>query len=265
MKEEESLFTVSTTNCLLTKATPKPSVKEKHCQNFILSLQIPTNISTETESSVKVQCRARELRLVCYFFQDYREPPEEEEMIEAERDLAEDAEWKRIQQNTFTRWANEHLKCIDKTLMSLETDLSDGLNLIALIEVLSQKQMSKHNKRPIFRSQKLENVSVALKFLEREGIKIINIDSTDIVDCKLKLILGLIWLLILHYSISMPIWDTEGEAPNDKQTPKQRLLNWVKNRIPELPIHNFTTGLLELFHISCFVSSLHCSFVPFYT
>lgn len=200
-----------------------------------------------------------------FFSQDYREPPEEEEMIEAERDLAEDAEWKRIQQNTFTRWANEHLKCIDKTLMSLETDLSDGLNLIALIEVLSQKQMSKHNKRPIFRSQKLENVSVALKFLEREGIKIINIDSTDIVDCKLKLILGLIWLLILHYSISMPIWDTEGEAPNDKQTPKQRLLNWVKNRIPELPIHNFTTGLSELFHISCFVSSLHCSFVPFYT
>ncbi|CRL07144.1 CLUMA_CG020139, isoform A [Clunio marinus] len=170
---------------------------------------------------------------------DYREPPEEEEMIEAERDLAEDAEWKRIQQNTFTRWANEHLKIIDKTIMSLETDLSDGLALIALIEVLSQKKMSKHNKRPTFRSQKLENISVAMKFLEREGIKIINIDSTDIVDCKLKLILGLIWLLILHYSISMPMWDTDGT--DDKQTPKQRLLNWVKNRIPELPIHNFTT------------------------
>lgn len=127
--------------------------------------------------------------------------------------------------------------------MSLETDLSDGLSLIALIEVLSQKKMSKHNIRPIFRSQKLENVSVALKFLEREGIKIINIDSTDIVDCKSKLILGLIWLLILHYSISMPMWDSDGNAPNDKQTPKQRLLNWVKNRIPELPLHNFTTGL----------------------
>ncbi|XP_070493670.1 filamin-A isoform X2 [Chironomus tepperi] len=166
---------------------------------------------------------------------------QEDEMIEAERDLAEDAEWKRIQQNTFTRWANEHLKIIDKTLMSLETDLSDGLALIALIEVLSQKKMSKHNKRPTFRSQKLENVSVALKFLEREGIKIINIDSTDIVDCKLKLILGLIWLLILHYSISMPMWESDTEAPNDKQTPKQRLLNWVKNRVPDLPIHNFTT------------------------
>lgn len=54
-------------------------------------------------------------------------------------------------------------------------------------------------------------------------------DSTDIVDCKLKLILGLIWTLILHYSISMPIWDGEGDndqnhADNKGPTPKQRYL-----------------------------------------
>jgi filamin len=61
--------------------------------------------------------------------------------MEAERDLAEDAQWKKIQQNTFTRWANEHLKLIDKTIMSLETDLSDGLKLISLIEVLSQVRL----------------------------------------------------------------------------------------------------------------------------
>ena len=48
-------------------------------------------------------------------------------------------------------------------------------------------------------------------------------DSSDIVDCKLKLILGLIWTLILHYSISMPMWDGE-EAPSKGSgpTPKQR-------------------------------------------
>jgi len=95
--------------------------------------------------------------------------------MEAERDLAEDAQWKKIQQNTFTRWANEHLKTIDRSINNLETDLSDGLRLIALIEVLSQKRMPKYNKRPTFRSQKLENVSVALKFLQDEGIKIVNI------------------------------------------------------------------------------------------
>ncbi|XP_075148241.1 filamin A protein cher isoform X7 [Haematobia irritans] len=162
--------------------------------------------------------------------------------MEAERDLAEDAQWKKIQQNTFTRWANEHLKTIDRSISNLESDLSDGLRLIALIEVLSQKRMPKYNKRPTFRSQKLENVSVALKFLEDEGIKIVNIDSSDIVDCKLKLILGLIWTLILHYSISMPMWEGEDEQQlnGSGPTPKQRLLNWIHGRIPDLPIKNFT-------------------------
>lgn len=162
--------------------------------------------------------------------------------MEAERDLAEDAQWKKIQQNTFTRWANEHLKTIDRSINNLESDLSDGLRLIALIEVLSQKRMPKYNKRPTFRSQKLENVSVALKFLEDEGIKIVNIDSSDIVDCKLKLILGLIWTLILHYSISMPMWDGEDENQlnGTGSTPKQRLLNWIHTKIPDLPINNFT-------------------------
>ena len=92
-----------------------------------------------------------------------------------ERELAEDAQWKRIQQNTFTRWANEHLKSMNKHINDLESDLSDGLGLVALIEVLAQKRLPKHNKTPNFRSQKLENVSVALKFLEDQGIRIVNI------------------------------------------------------------------------------------------
>ncbi|XP_072751173.1 filamin-like isoform X4 [Anoplolepis gracilipes] len=163
---------------------------------------------------------------------------EEDEMFE--RELAEDAQWKRIQQNTFTRWANEHLKAINKHIGDLECDLSDGLRLVSLIEVLSQKRLPRHNQRPTFRSQKLENVSVALKFLEDEGIRIVNIDSSDIVDCKLKLILGLIWTLILHYSISMPMWD--GDDGEDKgATPKQRLMHWIQSKVPDLPITNFTS------------------------
>ncbi|XP_025198819.1 filamin-A isoform X1 [Melanaphis sacchari] len=175
----------------------------------------------------------------------YEAGSQEDDMGAAERDLAEDARWKLIQQNTFTRWANEHLKTAGKAIGNLETDLGDGLRLIALIEVLSGKRLPKHNKRPTFRSQKLENVSVALKFLDDENIKLVNIDSSDIVDCKLKLILGLIWTLILHYSISMPMWDGEfgGEqVPNEKgPTPKQRLLNWIQSKVPDIPISNFTT------------------------
>ncbi|XP_044015833.1 filamin-A isoform X3 [Aphidius gifuensis] len=170
----------------------------------------------------------------------YSNPNGEEEDL-FERELAEDAVWKKIQQNTFTRWANKHLKCIDRFIDDLENDLSDGLQLINLIEVLAQKKLPKHNKKPSFRSQKLENVAVSLKFLENQGIRIVNIDSSDIVDSKLKLILGLIWTLILHYSISMPNWEFDNSEGGKNVTPKQRLMNWIQSKVPEIPLHNFTS------------------------
>ncbi len=104
-----------------------------------------------------------------------------------------------------------------KYFFSLQMDFSDGLNIIALIEVLSHKKLPRHNRKPMFRSQKLENVSVALDFLENvERIKLVNIDSTHMVDGKLKLILGLIWTLILHYSITMPQWEFDNRGGEDK-------------------------------------------------
>lgn len=65
-------------------------------------------------------------------------------------------------------------------------------------------------------------------------------DSKAIVDGNLKLILGLVWTLILHYSISMPVWEDEDDEEAKKQTPKQRLLGWIQNKVPDLPITNFS-------------------------
>uniref|UniRef100_A0A3Q2DPS8 Filamin-B-like n=1 Tax=Cyprinodon variegatus TaxID=28743 RepID=A0A3Q2DPS8_CYPVA len=162
-------------------------------------------------------------------------------MPATEKDLAEDAPWKKIQQNTFTRWINEHLKCVNKRIGDLQLDLGDGLRLIALLEVLSQKKMyRKYHSRPNFRQMKLENVSVALEFLEKENIKLVSIDSKAIVDGNLKLILGLIWTLILHYSISMPVWEGEDQEVTMSKTPKQRLLGWIQHKVPDLPITNFS-------------------------
>lgn len=184
------------------------------------------------------------------YIEDYNEQEydktEEEIDEEMQRELAEDAPWKKIQQNTFTRWANEHLKLVNRRIDDLQNDFSDGLNLIALIEVLSHKKLARFNKKPMFRSQKLENVSVVLDFLENiEHIRLVNIDSSHLVDGKLKLILGLIWTLILHYSISMPMWEGEEQDPSKRGknlTPKQKLLDWINSRMPpDLPINNFTT------------------------
>lgn len=58
-------------------------------------------------------------------------------------------------------------------------------------------------------------------------------------DGNLKLILGLIWTLILHYSISLPMWEDEDDKDARKLTPKQRLLGWIQNKVPQMPITNF--------------------------
>lgn len=162
-----------------------------------------------------------------------------------QRECGQDAEWKKIQQNTFTRWANERLKLVDRHIDNLQTDFSDGLNLLALLEILVNKKLPRYNQRPQFRSQKLENVSVVLDYLENvEKRRLVNIDATDIVDGKMKLILGLLWTLILHYSITLPSW----EVPHDKREtmqnvkPKQKLMIWLQTKLPkQMKIANFTS------------------------
>ena len=104
------------------------------------------------------------------------------------------------------------------------------------METLSGRKVARHNKKPTFRSQKLENVNIALGFLEAEGLTLVNIDSTDIVDGKLKLILGLVWTLILHYSIAAPMHaiqsSEQGQEARAGETPKQQLLSWIQDLLP---------------------------------
>lgn len=74
------------------------------------------------------------------------------------------------------RWANEHLKTVNKHIADLSTDFSDGIRLIALVEVLAGKKIGTYNKRPKVRAQKIENVNIAIQFLKNEEkVRIVNI------------------------------------------------------------------------------------------
>ncbi len=166
------------------------------------------------------------------------------------------------------------------------------MKLIKLAEVLAGRHLPRYNQHPNMRTQKLDNVSLALKFLQvDEGIKLVNIgtfnhvkhplssqlassclDSAHIVDQNLKLIMGLVWTLILNYSISKPIpshphtspkgpsaaagatansrpqpngdVDKSSSSPSSSRepSPKQRLLSWIRSQLPvDVPISNFTS------------------------
>jgi filamin len=83
----------------------------------------------------------------------------------------------------------------------LEFDLDTGILLINLLEEISGKKIPGFNKQPKMRIQKVENNNKAVNFIASEGLKLVGIGAEDIVDHKLKLILGLIWTLILRYQI----------------------------------------------------------------
>ena len=100
-----------------------------------------------------------------------------------------------------------------------------------LLEIISGKKLPKWNAKPRIKPQKLENVSIGLQFLQREGIKLVGIGPEDVVDPKLKLILGLIWTIILRYQIQ------RGE--DDGGSARSELLKWVRSKIPEYDIKNF--------------------------
>ena len=151
------------------------------------------------------------------------------------------AEWKHIQHKTFTKWVNLHLKTANRSIDSLQSDLSDGLNLLALLEVLSGKKMDRFHVKPRIQAQKLENLEKAMTFIvEEEKIILVNIGVGDILQNNTKLILGLIWTLILHYDLAKHLVDdTDGGG---KPPPvKERLRKWIQEKIPTQQFENFTT------------------------
>lgn len=89
----------------------------------------------------------------------------------------DDYRWVKIQQKTFTNWVNEQLKAVDRRVDNLGVDLSDGVNLVALVEALQSRRIKAG--RPILnpanQHQMLENVQLALNAMQEDQIKLVNI------------------------------------------------------------------------------------------
>ena len=86
--------------------------------------------------------------------------------------------------------------------------------------------------------------------------------AADIVDGNLKLILGLIWTLILHYQISMG-FQTDDEAPKKGgPSPKQQLLTWIQGMLPEKNIKNFTNDWNSGINVAALVDAVAPGLCP---
>eukprot|EP01133_Synstelium_polycarpum_P011983 gene11983-13990_t len=107
------------------------------------------------------------------------------------------ANWENIQVDSFTGWINQQLYDRNLVIKDLVSDFCDGVMLINLIEVLSGKKVPRYVRSPKFLQHKIDNVLIALAFMERHfDIKVVGCNAKDIVDGNLKQILGVSFLLM---------------------------------------------------------------------
>ncbi|KAJ2780851.1 alpha-actinin [Coemansia javaensis] len=115
---------------------------------------------------------------------------------------AVDNSWEAVQSKTFTKWVNARLAERDlRQLNDICTDFSDGVALVHLLEIIGDASLGRFNRSPRMRIQRIENVNLALDFIRSRDIGLINIGAEDIVDANRKLILGMIWTIILRFTI----------------------------------------------------------------
>ena len=87
------------------------------------------------------------------------------------------------------------------------------------------------------RVQRFENVNIALNFIKSRGIQMTNIGAEDVVDGNRKIILGLIWTLILRFTIS--------DINEEGMTAKEGLLLWCQRKTAcyeEVEVRDFSSS-----------------------
>ncbi|XP_018338972.1 PREDICTED: nesprin-1 isoform X6 [Trachymyrmex septentrionalis] len=171
-------------------------------------------------------------------------------------------EQERVQKKTFINWINSHLskRVPPLRIDDLIEDLKDGTRLLALLEVLSGEKLPVERGRNLKRPHFLSNANTALQFLQGKKIKLVNINSSDLVDGRPPVVLGLIWTIILYFQIeentraleylgqtwgsqsSLESLGTQGSAASErkrissekwKQSARKTLLQWVTNALPK--------------------------------
>lgn len=117
---------------------------------------------------------------------------------------------------------NSKVAARDISVKDLVKDLSDGVTLIHLLEVLSNESLGRYAAHPKLRVQRFENVNKSLDYVKTRGIQMTNIGAEDVVDGNRKIILGLIWTLILRFTIS--------DINEEGMTAKEGLLLWCQRK-----------------------------------
>eukprot|EP01120_Amphizonella_sp_Union-15-10_P014836 TRINITY_DN736_c0_g1_i1.p1 TRINITY_DN736_c0_g1~~TRINITY_DN736_c0_g1_i1.p1 ORF type:complete len:559 (-),score=148.97 TRINITY_DN736_c0_g1_i1:74-1750(-) len=170
-----------------------------------------------------------------------------------------DKAWENVQIKAFTHWVNTMLEKRGKKITSLAEGFADGVTIIHFVELLTEKKLKqKYAAKPVMRIALIENTHLALQFLRTCGLeaKFLTVQSEDLVDKNLKLLLGFLWTLFRKFRIAT-IAGAEGKST------EEGLLMWCKQvtqgydgvNVTDFS-HSFNDGLAFLAMIDKFDSNI---------
>jgi Ca2+-binding EF-hand superfamily protein len=134
--------------------------------------------------------------------------------------------WELQQCKTFLRWSNNHLRKKQyDPIEDLKSAFVDGEKLMELVNALYDTPIPRHKKPTptMSRISKLDIINQALGMVEAAEIKTNFLKNVHLVDEDLKMILGMIWAIILDYSIK--------GISVDEATAKEGLLLWCQKKL----------------------------------
>jgi hypothetical protein len=169
-------------------------------------------------------------------------------------------DWEIIQKKTFTNWINNKLKLRDVSpIVEIAADLSSGEKLILLLVFPFFLTLGNHWSREARTVQqesqaqnpedrKLEHGSCICQETWRYHfnfliflVVITNIGAEDLESSNEKLILGLIWSIILRFTIA--------DITMEGRTAKEGLLLWVQKRttpyVQDFFVKDFTYSWMD--------------------
>lgn len=152
-----------------------------------------------------------------------------------------DKSWELVQQKAFTAWMNETLAQRNLHVKDI-AELGDGVMLCHFFEILSGKKIpTKIELKPTNRIQYIQNLAIALKFLDSDlGVRNPGCSAEDIADVKTKMVLGLLWTLYRKYRIAV--------ITHQDKSSEEGLLLWCKNvtdGYKGVQIDNFKTSFKD--------------------
>jgi C2 domain/Calponin homology (CH) domain len=149
-----------------------------------------------------------------------------------EKIAAKESQVMSLHAKTFGAWANSHLlkRTPPLRINDVSADFSDGLLLIALVEQLSSSTCSaRFNRAPKLAMQKLDNLTVALAFVN--GFlrpPKLQVAPKEVHSGDLKSVLAVLWRLILHFQVAAVTCgdgdDSSGKSATDM------LLRWAQHK-----------------------------------